>query len=134
MHSAEVSHVVDSHHGIFSAQIFCQRFGSSQARWPERETWIATWPDAGRQRAAQEGDRLWASVLAGPDGEYYAESWCDILDNAVIMIDGERFFIHESEGIYLVRDGVEWCDICDWFYSKDCECPHGCTDRRRKGA
>ncbi len=105
----DVSHVVDSHHGIYSAQFFCQRFGDDlTASTALLKTCL---PD----------------VLAGPGGDHYDEAWQEIMDNAVVMLADEPFMIYESEGIYLVRDGLEWCDKCDWWLSADCDCPHVTT-------
>lgn len=103
----EVSHVVDSHYGIYSAQIFVERFGES----------------------LEFGEGSWAlmavdDVKSGPNAEFYCESWCDIMDHATVVLGDKRYNIHEDEGIYLVRDDVEWCEECEWFASKECDCPH----------
>lgn len=107
---SEVAHVVDSHHGIYSAQEFAFRWGSF-LKTPEgkRPMWLVN---------------EIAVVQSGPDAADYSDAWVGLLDDALVFLDGKRFRIHEDEGIYLVRDDIEWCDECEWFASTDCECPH----------
>ncbi len=106
----EVSHVVDSHAGQYMPREF-----------------VATW---GEFLYPQDAKMMLdvASCAAGPEDAFYCEAWCDIANNAEVRIPyGDEtliFTIHENEGIYLVRDGVEWCDECEWFKSADCDCPH----------
>ena len=100
-----VIHVVDSHRGVYSAQYFAERFGYEIRN---------QCPDL-----AQDIDEL----LAGPEGNsQYFESWIRVLDEGSVtdLGTGDRWIIHESEGIYLALDTLEWCEGCDWFRGPEC--------------
>ena len=102
----EVSHVVDSHHGIYSAQEFAYRWGEFLS--PRKSFNLAD-----------------IDILRnGPDDEHYYDAWQSVLDESVVRLEDKEYRIYESEGIYLVRSDVEWCEECEWFKSAECECPH----------
>lgn len=76
----KLQHVVDSHHGIYSPQIFAQRFPKGPC-----------------------ADEDWRILLEGPDHPNYWDVWSDVADNW----ESDGFVILESEGIFLVRAEVE---------------------------
>lgn len=92
--------VVDSHHGQYGPQYFCEKFSF--------EDFCGT---------IDKED--WTTVLKGPEEEFYWEAWESIEQSAKLIInphtmrysiDGGNieYFIHSSEGdIYLVPEGVD---------------------------
>jgi hypothetical protein len=121
----DVSCVVDSHHGIYCAQEFA-------ARWGAFVVTTLTHPDG------QETDHRpsWLvneldTLMDGPqDHEDYWAIWAGIIDDCVVVLDGKRYRIDHREDVWLVRDGVEWCEDCDWWKSTECNCPHADGLRR----
>lgn len=73
-------HVVDSANGIYSGQIFAERFGDNLVD--------------------MSTDDLNA-LASGPDHDEYFDVWAELSDYSV-DIDGTEYQIFESEGIFLV--------------------------------
>jgi hypothetical protein len=58
----------------------------------------------------------WAILDAGPDHEYYWDTWSEVCDNAVITDDnGDCFNIHQEGDCWLIPDGMEWSEEEDFF-------------------
>lgn len=65
-------------------------------------------------------DEDWAILEAGPDHEYYWDTWDDVENNAVVMIDGVRYFVHQYGDCWLVPEGMEWdCEAEGFRWPKD---------------
>lgn len=78
--------LVDSHHGIYSAQSLVQRYGNNL------------------QIDQEDKDIL----LAGPDHPWYVETWATI-DGAILVDDiGEKYFLWQNEDIWAVPEGWEY--------------------------
>lgn len=91
----QFNHFVDSHHGIYSAQVFAQSLDFSRI----------------------EGISLddWNILLDGPDNDLYVEVWADKLDNITVDLEGKRWLVWENEGIYLypeeIHNLINWDEI-----------------------
>jgi len=58
----------------------------------------------------------WTVLEAGPDHEWYWESWQAVCDNARVTDDkGNVFFVHQDGDCWLVPVGMEWSDENDCF-------------------
>lgn len=93
---AMFEHFVDSHHGIYSGQIFAQSLDFSQVEGISQDDWDI--------------------LLAGPDHEHYVEVWADELQNVIVKdSNGKRFLVWENEGIFLypeeIQDQVNWDEL-----------------------
>jgi hypothetical protein len=61
-------------------------------------------------------EEQWQTLEAGPDQEYYWETWDDVLTNAVVTDPkGVKFTLHQNGDLWLVPDGMEWSDENDTF-------------------
>jgi hypothetical protein len=85
-------HVVNSAHGIYSAQVFAQMFKFEAVEGISKENWDI--------------------LMAGPDHEDYVQTWADSLQNVVVIADGVRYLVYENEGIYLYPE--EFHNLIDW--------------------
>ncbi len=93
----ELSLLVDSHHGIYSAQILAQSYGKYL-----------------------QIDRTELNILkAGPDDDNYIETWAAIDGCEIIDESGEKYFIWQNEDIWAVPDGWEWSEE-DETYIEPC--------------
>lgn len=88
----QFEHVVDSHHGIYSAQVFAEKFNETRIEGISKEDWTI--------------------LLAGPDHEDYFQVWADCLDNITVDYEGKRWLVWENEGIYLYPEEIH--DLIDW--------------------
>lgn len=58
----------------------------------------------------------WAILDAGPDHEWYWETWDDVCNNASVTDDaGVKFTLHQDGDLWLVPDGMEWSDKEQWY-------------------
>lgn len=58
----------------------------------------------------------WATLEAGPspDNEHYDETWCDVLDKAIVISEGGvRYRLQQDGDLWLVPVGMEWSDELD---------------------
>ena len=90
------NHFVDSHHGIYSAQIFAQMLDFKSVSGIDIEDWKI--------------------LLSGPDHEHYVEVWADELHNIEVTDQaGKLWCVWENEGIYLypkeIHDLINWDDL-----------------------
>lgn len=80
---------VDSHHGIYSAQIFVQQYGDSISMLSDEDK---------------------AILLQGPENEDYIETWADLLAGSFtfVNVDGKNYQILEMEDIWLLPEDMEF--------------------------
>ena len=53
----------------------------------------------------------WETLDAGPDHQYYWETWDDVLNNAVVTdLEGNRYFLNQDGDLWLVPVGFVWDD------------------------
>ena len=90
--SEVAEHVVDSHNGIYSAQVFAERYGDCIQGISKEELEI---------------------LKAGPDYKEYIDVWGEKLSNADVIVDDKPFRVYENEGIYLIPADVE-IDFSEW--------------------
>ena len=61
-------------------------------------------------------DEDWAILEAGPDHEFYWDTWSDVENNAVITDeDGVKWCIYQNGDCWLIPEGMEWSDKDDFF-------------------
>jgi hypothetical protein len=60
-------------------------------------------------------DEDWKVLEAGPDHEWYWESWDSVLQNAIVNIDGVKHTLHQDGDLWLIPEGMVWCDEKDKF-------------------
>ena len=91
----ELLHVVDSHHGVYSYQIFSERFIDNL----KTDINIVSYQ----------------SLINGNphEDEYYFDIWSDGMANEEFVIDGKIYSVIENEGIYLIPTDMEIDD--DWI-------------------
>lgn len=90
---AMFEHIVDSHHGIYSGQVFAQSIPFEQISGMTKEDYDI--------------------LLSGPDHENYIEVWADELQNVVVTgTDGKRWLVWENEGIFLYPEEIN--DLINW--------------------
>jgi hypothetical protein len=86
--------VVDDGHGIYSAQVFCERFGDD----------IVMPDNKDEQKSLKESIAI---VLKGPDEDLYCEAWDDVTENEV-ELDNIRYTIDQDGGIRLIPVDFVW--------------------------
>ncbi len=98
VHFSDVAdHFVDSHHGIYSGQVFAQRLDSEFING---------------QIAGIDAES-WAILIDGPDNEDYIDVWAE-LDNVTITdTKGKEWAVYEYEGIFLYpKDAdIDWDEM-----------------------
>ncbi len=53
----------------------------------------------------------WSILDAGPDHEWYWESWTEVCDNAIVTDDkGIKYRIWQDGDCWLVPEGMEWSE------------------------
>lgn len=63
------------------------------------------------KHVANVDDESWAILEAGPDHEFYWDTWIDVCNNAVVTDEkGIKFFIWQDGDCWLVPEGMEWSD------------------------
>ncbi len=97
--------VTDSHHGIYVPQLTLQ---SLTDRWT----------------GISEEDRQ--TILAGPDEEFYWESWDNVLGGATLTDDeGHVWCLHQDADCWAIRDDVPYSkypgDCWSWDDDEDDE-------------
>lgn len=75
--------VVDSHFGVYTPQVFIERFGDNLIH-----------------DIKDIADIL--DDLSDPENEYYWDAWVTIIDNCTVTIDGKQYNIHTDEDLWLV--------------------------------
>ena len=68
----------------------------------------------------------WAVLEAGPDHEWYWDTWADVLDNARVIDElGTVCHVYQDGDVWLVPCGMEWDDEREWFVWPDEPVPGG---------
>lgn len=62
----------------------------------------------------------WAILEAGPDHEYYWETWDDVCNRAIITNNAEgengtRYFVHQDGACWLIPLGMVRDETCEFF-------------------
>lgn len=87
--------LVDSHHGIYIAQSFCQRYAAYITNM---------------DKVKEDFD----ICLLGPDNEDYFEAWADLMDNVEFTNDkGEKYTVGnlgEEGDLWAIPEGYEFED------------------------
>lgn len=61
-------------------------------------------------------DEDWAILEAGPDHEYYWDTWTEVERDAVITDEnGVKFTIFQDGACWLIPEGMEWSDQDEFF-------------------
>jgi hypothetical protein len=72
---------------------------------------------ADRSKAVQgvsEDD--WAILEAGPEHEWYWETWATVCDEATVTDEhGTKYSIHQDGDCWLIPEGMAWDDKADFF-------------------
>lgn len=89
----------DDHHGIYCPQYALQRLNRDQVT------------------GIQDDD--WSTVLAGPDQEWYWESWANIIDSATIALDGNQYRIDQDGIVWLVPLGMSYSEDKGYYWATD---------------
>lgn len=89
----ELSLLVDSHNGIYSAQMLAKWYG----------------------KYLQIDQTSIDILLAGPDDGNYLDTWSEIDGIELIDESGEKYFIWQNEDIWAVPDGLEWSEDEDAY-------------------
>jgi hypothetical protein len=64
----------------------------------------------------------WAILDAGPDHEWYWDTWNDVEQKAIVTDDnGAKFHVYQNGDCWLIPDGMEWHDGDDFFAWPDAE-------------
>lgn len=94
-HFHEVAdHFVDSHNGVYSAQVFVERVKFEQLKGITKKDYDI--------------------LLAGPEHKDYVEVWANKLSNIVVTDEkGKEWSVYENEGIYLYpKDAnIDWEEV-----------------------
>ena len=77
---AECECLLDGHRGIYIPQNFAENHG---------EAW-----------GVSEEDR--SILLAGPDHEFYWDTWSDVLDTATLQYNGKTWHLHQDSDLFAV--------------------------------
>lgn len=78
--------LVDSHHGIYCPQIAAQSLAQARTEGVSREDL--------------------AALIEGPEHKDYWEIWEDVLNNCVILDEGERFTIVQDGDVFIVPEEI----------------------------
>lgn len=58
----------------------------------------------------------WETLEAGPDHEWYWETWNDVKQNAVITDEnGVRYTVHQDGDCWLVPEVMEWSEENEFY-------------------
>lgn len=60
-------------------------------------------------------DKDWATLEAGPDHEYYWDTWNKVCDSATIRDGDTDYFIYQDGHCWLIPHGMVWSDKEDFF-------------------
>ena len=67
-------------------------------------------------------DETWATLEAGPDSEWYWESWESVLDHARVTDEhGVKYRLWQDGDLWLIPDGMEFDDASETFYWPESE-------------
>jgi hypothetical protein len=61
-------------------------------------------------------DEDWSILDAGPDHEFYWETWEDVCNDAVVTDEnGNKFGIWHDGDCWLIPEGMDWDEKTDFF-------------------
>jgi len=89
-------HFVDSHHGVYSGQIFAQQLNELYKQ--------------GKIKGLNHEE--WKDLLGGPENEFYIEAWANIESAEVTDDEGKEFIVFQNEGIFLCPKEIQ--GLIDW--------------------
>lgn len=52
-------------------------------------------------------------LLNGPDNEEYWDAWEDVLYNAEILIDGNKYHLEQEDDLWAILDGLTFEDLAE---------------------
>ena len=68
------------------------------------------------KHVAHVTDEDWSILKAGPDHDYYWETWDIILQNAIVTDDnGISYRLDQNGDLWLIPVGMEWSDKDEWY-------------------
>ena len=65
----------------------------------------------------------WAILEAGPDHEFYWDTWSDVCDKCKVRDDKNNvtYHVHQDGDCWLIPDGMEWSEETDGYVWPDDE-------------
>jgi hypothetical protein len=61
-------------------------------------------------------DEDWTILDAGPDHEWYWDTWTEVCDSAVVTdAHGSTYFVYQDGDCWLIPKGMDWQDGEDFF-------------------
>ena len=64
----------------------------------------------------------WTILEAGPDHEWYWDTWSDVCDKAVVTDDnGAAYSLYQDGDLWLIPNGMEWSEEHGFFVWPDAE-------------
>lgn len=64
-----------------------------------------------RQYVSGVSEEDWSVLEAGPDHEWYWETWDSVLNNATVTDDaGIKYRVEQDGDCWLIPEGMEWSD------------------------
>lgn len=64
-------------------------------------------------------DENWAILEAGPEHEWYWDTWNDVENNAVLTTNGMEYTLWQDGDLWLVSESAEWSDDEGTFIEPD---------------
>lgn len=63
-------------------------------------------------------DEDYETLAAGPEHEWYWETWNDVLDNAVLTepSTGRRYTMHQDGDVFLIEEGAEFDEETESYF------------------
>jgi len=92
----DIEILFDSNRGVFIPQNFAE--------------------EVSRDCVSGLSDSDWATLEAGPDGEWYWEAWDSVLNNAVITMPktGIEYTVYQNGDVFLIPVGLELPE--EWYW------------------
>ncbi len=89
---------LDSNRGVYIPQSFAQSFADRA------------------KHVANVSDEDWAILEAGPDHEFYWDTWNDVEQSAIVTDEnGVKFRLHQDGDLWLIPEGMEYDEESDTF-------------------
>jgi hypothetical protein len=63
----------------------------------------------------------WAILEAGQEHEFYWDTWSDVMDSAVITIDGIEYAVWQDGDVWLIPNGMEYDEDEGWYWPAEDE-------------
>ena len=81
--------VLDGHNGIYIPKIFIETYNSNIIKLNVNDDDIK-------------------SLNNGPDDEFYWEAWENVLNNAIAIIGGEKYFLYADDDLFLIHEDYDF--------------------------